>query len=179
MTSKLMDQVAGGTPGLSSAPPAVELPLDAIPVPDLVDEAPLPANEHSVLGLTELLLKNPGRLDVLTRDPSRQPELIPRFLAVSLASFSLFSLTLVLLLRSAPLEAVPSFLRETWTGHSVGSAVSLWLAYTLGLGAATGICLPSFYFYGLLSGVQISVLQVTAQIMKGKAATSVFLMGLL
>ena len=28
---------------------------------------------------------------------------------------------------------------------------------------ATGVCLPSFYFYGLLAGIRVSWLQVTAQ----------------
>jgi hypothetical protein len=39
--------------------------------------------------------------------------------------------------------------------------------------------LPSFYFYGLLAGVKVSWLQVTALIMKGKASTSVLLLGIL
>jgi hypothetical protein len=45
--------------------------------------------------------------------------------------------------------------------------------------AATGICLPSFYFYCLLSGVKVSVLQITTQTLKSKAASAVLLMGVL
>jgi len=57
--------------------------------------------------------------------------------------------------------------------------VALWLAYALGFTLTTGVCLPSFYFYGLLAGVRVSWLQVTAQIMKGQASTAVMLMGIL
>ena len=136
-------------------------------------------DEHSVLGLAELLLKDPGRLDRLARDEGRQPLLIPCFLAVGLASFSLFALALALTLGAAPAEALPWPLAEHWTAHRAGSAVALWLAYALGLTMTTGVCLPSFYFYGLLAGVRVSWLQVTAQVMKGQASTAVILTGIL
>jgi hypothetical protein len=143
-----------------------------------VEEPPIEVDERSVLGLTELLLKQPGRVDRLTREDSRQPELIPRFLAIAIASFGLFSLALVLLLNSVERGALPEFLRDRWA-HTPGMAASLWLAYTLGLVAATGICLPSFYFHGLLAGMRLSVLQVVSHILKGKAATSIMLLGML
>ena len=41
------------------------------------------------------------------------------------------------------------------------------------------MCLPSFYFYGLLAGVRVSWAQVTAQVMKGQAATAVMLIGIM
>ena len=44
------------------------------------------ADEHSVLGLAELLLKDRNRADELLRDDSRQAELIPRFLVIALTS---------------------------------------------------------------------------------------------
>ncbi|HEX4588475.1 MAG TPA: hypothetical protein VH120_00990, partial [Gemmataceae bacterium] len=66
-----------------------------------------PRNEDSVLGLTELLLKDPDRLDRLARDASRQSLLIPAFLAVGLVSFSLFALALVLTLTAVPPRALP------------------------------------------------------------------------
>jgi hypothetical protein len=53
------------------------------------------------------------------------------------------------------------------------------MAYTLGLVMATGVCLPSFYFYSLLAGIRVSALQVVGQVMKGKAATSMMLLGVL
>ena len=44
---------------------------------------------------------------------------------------------------------------------------------------ATGVCLPSFYFYGLLAGVKLSMLQATAHAVKCLAVTAVVLVGAL
>jgi hypothetical protein len=153
-------------------------PAEEIPEVRPVEEPQIAVDEHSLLGLTELLLKEPARVDALAREEARQPELIPRFLAMAFASFSLFALALVLLFNSVDRDALPGFLKERWTG-SAGPAVSLWLAYTFGLVAATGVCLPTFYFHSLLAGLRISVLQVTGHIMKGKASTSMMLLGIL
>ncbi len=157
------------------SPPAAGGPRreGAWPVPEVA------ADEHSVLGLTELLLKDPDRLDRLARDDGRQPLLVPCFLAVGLASFSLFALALALTLSAAPADALPGFLAGPWAADRTGSAVALWLAYALGFTLTTGVCLPSFYFYGLLAGVRASWLQVTAQVMKGQASTAMMLMGVL
>jgi len=59
------------------------------------------------------------------------------------------------------------------------TAANLSLGYTLGLIAANGICLPSFYFYNLLAGVKITMLGVTSHAVKGMAAGAVALIGLL
>jgi hypothetical protein len=141
-----------------------------------VEPPTLPMNERSLLGLVELLLKAPEQLDDQVRDPGRQAELIPRLLILALTSFALFAIVLALLLLAAEPGAVPCFL-ENWNRHA-GPAVALGLAYPIGMVAATGICLPTFYFFGLLAGVRISVLQVAAHVLKGKAATAVLLLGL-
>ena len=62
---------------------------------------------------------------------------------------------------------------------SDGTWASLTLAYVLGLVAATGVCLPSFYFYGLLAGVKLSMLQAAAHAVKCLAVTAVVLVGVL
>jgi hypothetical protein len=154
------------------AVPLAVAPEDAAPV------VVAAADERSVLGLAELLLKNPSRVNSLARDESRQLLLLPSLLAIGLASFSLFALALVLTLGAAPPEALPEFLAERWAAHRAGAALALWLAYALGFTLTTGVCLPSFYFYGLLAGVRVSWPQVTAQIMKGQASTAVMLMGI-
>jgi hypothetical protein len=156
----------GRSAGVPPAPPEEAAPL-----------AGAAADEHSVLGLTELLLKDPGRVDRLARDEGRQGLLVPCFLAIGLVSFSLFALALVLTLGAAPAEALPGLLAERWAAHRTAAAVALWLAYALGFTLATGVCLPSFYFYGLLAGVRVSWAQVTAQVMKGQASTAVMLTG--
>ncbi len=150
-----------------TAPPLV-LPAD--------DEPP---DDRSVLGLTELLLKDPERLDLLARDEARQPRLVPAFLAVGLASFSLFALALVLTFTAAPAAALPGPLADAWAARPAAAAVALWLAYALGFTLTTGVCLPSFYFYALLAGVRVSWVQVTALVMKGQASTAMMLLGIL
>ena len=129
--------------------------------------------------MTELLLKDPGRLDHLAREQGRQSSFVPSFLAIGLASFGLFALVLVLTLNAAPAEALPAPLVGLWTTHSAEAAIALWVAYTLGFTLATGVCLPSFYFYGLLAGVRVSWLQGTTLVMKGQAATAMMLLGIL
>jgi hypothetical protein len=163
------------------AAPVCEAPSPQVAVPPeegrgAVGSAP---DERSVLGLAELLLKNPSRVDRLARDESRQLLLLPSLLAIGLVSFSLFALGLVLTLAAAPAEALPEFLAERWAAHRMASAGALWLAYALGFTLTTGVCLPSFYFYSLLAGVRVSWAQVTAQIMKGQASTAVMLMGIM
>jgi hypothetical protein len=150
--------------------------LDALPCEEGEQSVEIRANDRSILGLAELLLKAPARLDAQTRDPARQAELIPRLLTLALVSTSLFAAVLVLLLRAAEREAVPGIL-DRWN-DSIGPALALGFAYPVGMVAATGICLPTFYFFGLLAGVRASVLQVTTHVLKGKAATAVFLLGL-
>jgi hypothetical protein len=152
--------------------------LVAPPENDMLDAWPADGKDNSLIGLVELLLKAPAQLDAQTRDPARQVELIPRLLTLALASTGLFGIVLVLLLGRTPSEAWPRILGDPWNG-SVGPALALGLAYPIGMVAATGICLPTFYFFGLLAGVRISVLQVTTHILKGKAATAVFLLGLI
>jgi hypothetical protein len=157
--------------------------IHTIPVVDVVEvqlvESPDPViDAHSALGLAELLLKDRVHVDDLLRDESRHVDLIPRFLVISLASFSAYAWAMILLLYAAPTEAIPSVLAEGWS-FTVRPAVGLWMAYALGLVAATGICLPSFYFYGLLAGVKISFLQVVTHCLKGQSATAIMLIGIL
>jgi len=142
-------------------------------------EPPSPLDgAHSALGLAELLLKDRVQVDDLLRDDSRQVDLIPRFLVIALGSFTVYAWAMILLLQAAPDGSIPSVLAEGWS-FAVWPAVGLWLAYALGLVAATGICLPSFYFYGLLAGVKTSFLQVVTHCLKGQASTAIMLIGIL
>ena len=74
---------------------------------------------------------------------------------------------------------MPEPLGQQWRAHPIASSIGVWLAYTLGFIAATCICLPTFYFYGLLAGVKLSVMQVTAHIMKATVGTALALLGIL
>jgi hypothetical protein len=142
-------------------------------------EIPGERDDRTVLGLAELLLKDPARVDSLTRVEARQAILLPRLLMIGLASFSLFALALALLFSRADTQELPAFMAGRWSAHPLASAAAMWLAYVLGFVLASCVCLPSFYFYGLLSGVKITMLQVTALIMKSKASTGMMLLGIL
>jgi hypothetical protein len=143
------------------------------------DEAKPEVNPATLAGLTELVLKDPGRLDSLGRTRSWQSEFVPRYLAIGLISFVTFGLALAFLINLSPPTVRPHVIALRWETHPAAAALSLCLAYVLGFVAASGICLPSFYFYGLLAGVKADLLQVTTQIMKAKAATAILLLGLL
>jgi hypothetical protein len=151
--------------------------MDAAEAPMFESASPA-LGTHSALGLAELLLKNRLQVDDLLRDESRQVDLFPRFLVISLASFSAYAWAMVLLLGASPNGSIPDVLKEGWS-FAVRPVMGLWLAYALGLVAATGICLPSFYFYGLLAGVKISFLQVVTHCLKGQASTAIMLIGIL
>lgn len=136
---------------------------------------------QTTLQLVELLLKEPGRLDELNREPARQAELFPRFLCIALASYLMYSFTMVLILNFVPVTAYPgvSGLRMPPASWSDGTALSLPLAYTISIVLAACVCLPSFYFYSLLAGVRMSWLQIVSIIGKGTAANAVMLLGVL
>jgi hypothetical protein len=127
------------------------------------------------MDLVELMLKDRGRLDGLIRDESLAPDLIPSLLAIAVVGFTIFGVAATLILNLEP--SLPAWVpRARW---SDGTWANLTLAYALGLVAAAGICLPSFYFYGLLAGVKLSMLQSTAHAVKCLAVTSVVLVGAL
>jgi hypothetical protein len=150
----------------------------------------------SVLGLVELILKRRDALDRLIRDPSLQPLLLPRLLAISLIGFLFFGVAMSLVLTSShawpELTAIADRLRGTTDSfvrfrpsptlaeHWLdGSALRLTGAYAFGLIAATGVCLPSLYFYGLLAGVRMNLLDVAVQALRSKATSAVALVGIL
>jgi hypothetical protein len=141
------------------------------------EEAAVAANEDSTLGLAELLLKDPDRVERLNRNPARVPILVPRFLAVSLVSYTLFAAAMMLIFWLVAAAALPRIIAAD--GWSRAAALGLLLGYTLGMVAAVGICLPSFYFYGLLAGVKLSMLGVVAHTLKGQAAGAITLIGIL
>jgi hypothetical protein len=148
------------------------------PFVELVDDAE-ETHVTSLGGVVEMLLKDREWLDHLLRDPSWQRRLIPRLLAIALAGFAVYGLVATLVLNAIYFksgywpELVPHAFWNT------PGAANLTLAYCLGLIAANGVCLPSFYFYGLLAGVKTTMLGVTAHALKGMAAGALMLVGVL
>jgi hypothetical protein len=145
-----------------------------------VEHASASLDDQSTIGLIELILKNPQQLDRLVRDDTRQAQLISRFLAISLVAFTIFGIAATVLLNAGvafgTAEAWPRGIPAAyWAGASVAN---LTIAYAIGLVVATGFCLPSFYFYGLLAGVKPTMLGVLAHAMKGKTVAAITLVGI-
>src|SRR5947209_8933725 len=65
------------------APPACASSIEAMP--------PHAQGGETTLELIELLLKDPGKVDQLNREPARQAGLFPRFLIIALASYLVYS----------------------------------------------------------------------------------------
>ena len=177
---------------VSHSAPAPEQSQAALVVP----VANISTRSPTTLELVELLLKDPGRLNVLVRVRSYQAEMIPRFLALALVGFTVFGVALSLVFGGAQIwpefhsiagyfdGRQSSLFEYVRTGAAFlqpwidGSAWKLLIVYNFGMIAAVGICLPSFYFYGLLAGVKLSMLDVVVHAMKGQATTAVALVGI-
>jgi len=160
----------------SSASLPEALPVD--PEPPLLVEG----NERSAFGLVELVLKSPTRLNALMNHDEREPiQLIPKLLGIALVSYFLYASAMVVILNTAPPDAYPAreLLPAPPASWSNGSALALVVAYIVGLVATTCICLPSFYFFSLLAGVKLSMLQVVGQVVRSKASAAIVLIGIL
>lgn len=159
----------------------------------------IPVPAPRLFDLIELILKDRPRLERVIRDPSLAGELIPRFLAISLAGFTFFGVALALLISAVgvriDLQSIKALLEGTTPalmtfnhaeslsalgmGRVLNAGVRLIVAYDLGLVAAAGVCLPSLYFYSLLAGVPMSMARVTVHTLKGMATTATALVGIL
>jgi hypothetical protein len=153
----------------------------------------------TMLPLIELLLKDRQRLYRLLRVNTAPAILLPRLLAIALAGFVLFGFAMSLVLtvsgRWPSLTAIEAWLKSpsgpplsfneiesAWGGLSPwlsGEAATLVGAYAFGLVAASGVCLPSLYFYCLLAGVRMTMLEVVVHAVKSKAVAAVALVGIL
>jgi hypothetical protein len=136
-------------------------------------------DDVSLVQLLDLLLKDRPALEQLLRRPDRQRRLVPRLLALGTIGFAIYGAATTVMLNAVRVTwgfwpaGVP---RAHWNHASIAN---LLLAYCLGLVAANGICLPSFYFYGLLAGVRTSMLGVVCHAMKGMASAAIALLGIL
>jgi hypothetical protein len=151
----------------------------------------------SVLGIAqiiELILKDRPRLDRLARSTPQRVDLASRLLAISLISFALYGLAMSLTFFAAQLwpqlastvrwlngsePQLLTFVANAAPSFMALRAARLIFAYCFGLIAATGVCLPSLYFYGLLSGLRMSMSDVAIHSLKGTAVTAVALIGIL
>lgn len=148
---------------------------------DLQDlQAPEQLADKTTLGnVVDLLLKDHGKLDMLLRSEAGQRLLIPKFLVVALGGFALYGVVATLMFNLARTHAGFWLPWLPAASHDDATVGNLTLSYAIGLIAANGICLPSFYFYGLLAGIRISMIGTVAHALKGMAAGAVALVGIL
>jgi hypothetical protein len=145
--------------------------MDAAPTMD-APSLPTPA-PGPVPGMFDLILRGEARLHRLLRDEAGLPEVIQKFLALSVLGLTIHGVVLGLAAELfAPSEAL------AW--YQVGRPV-MWmpLAFIAAFLGALCICLPSFYFYTQLSGLDASFRLVTAQALRAQATMSVLLLGVL
>ena len=154
------------------AVPVIETPAEPVVVLP-------PDGEISTLVVVELLLKDEAVLDRLLQSEPRQRELLPKFMAVAVACFAIYGIVTTGVLNGFVWHG------DYWLPHLPPAHAGHWsmgnltTAYTLGLIAANGICLPSFYFYGLLAGLRTTMLAIAAQAIKAMASGGLALVGLL
>ncbi|XXF80357.1 hypothetical protein P2318_11560 [Myxococcaceae bacterium GXIMD 01537] len=126
-----------------------------------------------VPGMFDLVLRGEARLNRLLRDEVHLPELIQKLLSLSVLGLAIHGGVLG--------GAASLFARdEALTFFQRGLPV-LWmpLAFVGAFLGALCICLPSFYFYTQLSGLDASFRLVTAQALRTQATSSVILLGVL
>ena len=135
--------------------------------------APIEAVRGDLPGMFDLILRGRQKLDVLLRQESELPGSAARLLALALIGTAVHGLVLGLAAQLLPPEIVGPF--------SARGTPVLWmpLAFTGSFVGALCICLPSFYFYTQLSGLDASFRLVTAQALRAWATTSVLLLGFL
>jgi len=160
--------------------------------------APQHEGETPTFGIAqiiELILKDRRRLDRIAHATENKVDLASRLLAISVTSFALYGVAMGLTFYAAhqwPRVASPAhwltspqmplvtFVEAVGPRSHVAAQISqLVIAYSFGLIAASGICLPSLYFYGLLSGLRMTMSDVVVHTLKGTGVTAVALIGIL
>jgi hypothetical protein len=132
---------------------------------------PKPTPVPRRLGLTRLLLRDPGALNEELARPERLPVRVAQLLGLSVGTFAVFGavvgVMVTLLGHNSFAQAAP----HPWA--------SLPIVFALGLTGALGLCLPVFVFCAQVSGLDASPALVTAQALRAKATSALALAALL
>jgi hypothetical protein len=149
---------------------ALALPaLDPDPAP-----APTPAvvaaPEPPALGMFDLVLRGQPRLTRILLDERALPLAVQKLLALSLLGLGVYGVVVGF--------AAQALRPELPWGGPLGHPV-VWMPLALMLAFVGGlcVCLPSFYFYTQLAGLDASFRLVTAQALRAQATTAVLLLG--
>jgi hypothetical protein len=193
-TPKFLKSVAVESQPQASDSPRSEDAVVLTPIEELDDP-----RTFSALGIVELLLKDRWRLYRLLRVPSAPTVLLPRLLGIALAGYILFGVTMSIVMSAAgiwpSLTSIAAWIDAPADSPVIftplhgtladnipqlsGKAGALIFAYAFGLVTASCVCLPSLYFYCLLAGVRMTMLEVVVHAVKSKAVAAVALVGIL
>ncbi|QDG52414.1 hypothetical protein FIV42_17195 [Persicimonas caeni] len=121
-------------------------------------------------GFFELVLSEGRPMDDLVMDEGQLASTVQKLLLLSVFGLGFYGVVVGLAAQTSTLG--------TW--FTAGTP-TLWmpLAFSGAFLAAIGICLPSFYFYTQLAGLDASFRLITAQSLRVQARTSVVLLGVL
>jgi hypothetical protein len=120
--------------------------------------------------MLDLILRGQSHLTRVLLDDGALPVAVQKLLALSLLGLGVHGLV-VGLAAQVLRPALP------WGGPLGHPVVWMPLALVLAFVGALAICLPSFYFYTQLSGLDASFRLVTAQALRAQATTAVLLLG--
>jgi hypothetical protein len=147
--------------------------VDVVPSPDSASPSPKASSpavdSEAALGMFDLILRGQAHLTSVLRREEDLPATLQKLLVLSLLGLGVHGL-------------VVGFAAEVLSADLFGGAAShptLWMPLAF-IGAFVGalcVCLPSFYFYTQLSGLDASFRLVTAQALRAQATTAVLLLG--
>ncbi len=139
-----------------------------------VEELGMPeARRNNVeFGMYETILRDPQGLDERLLDENTLPEATRKLLLLGVAGLVAYGVGVGI---SAELLNSPTL---SWAQQLAAGPSVLWLplAFVFAFVGALSICLPSFYFYTQLSGLDVSFRLVTAQALRAQAVTSICLL---
>jgi hypothetical protein len=121
----------------------------------------------------DLLIRDDPRLDEVIVAGERRIEPIQKLLMLSVGGTTLYGFAVGL---AAQFLQLPGPIGE-WLGQV--PLLTLPLALTAAFLLALAVCLPSFYFYTQLSGLDASFRLITMQALRIQARTSILLLGVL
>jgi hypothetical protein len=145
--------------------------VDPPPTPEPTPSAtPAPISEPPTLGMLDLVLRDQSHLTRVLLDERALPAAVQKLLVLSLLGLGVHGFVVGL----AAQILHPELPWGGPLGHPVAwMPLSLVLAFTGGL----CVCLPSFYFYTQLAGLDASFRLVTGQALRAQATTAVLLLG--
>ncbi len=142
---------------------------------------PNPSSTEPKPGFFDAILRDDIIIDDLVTNPETLTKTIQNLLAISIFGLLVFGIIVGLVAQLGPTlheQAIDGPLRLS--GTPLRGNPILWMPLTMagGFMTAIAICLPSFYFYTQLAGLDAPFRLITAQSIRVQARTSIVLLGI-